>query len=100
VTDGQVALDQVLVVIEVEDRLLDVLAGKGLDRGSGLPQAYRDDLGAVTVHPPPHPGPAVAGRALIARDASLNHISGVGGGILGSDRAAPPGLPAGRTLSV
>ena len=92
-TDGQVALDQVLVVIGSDDRLLDVLAGKGLDRGPGLPQAHRDELGAVTVHPPQRPGPAVAGRALIARDASLDHISGVGGGILGSDRAAPSGLP-------
>ena len=45
-TDGQVALDQVLVVIGSEDRLLDVLAGKGLDRGPGLPQAHRDELGA------------------------------------------------------
>ena len=92
-TDGQVALDQVLVVIGSEDRLLDVLAGKGLDRGPGLPQAHFNDLGAVTVHPPQLPGPAVAGRALIARDASLDHISGVGGGILVSDRAAPSGLP-------
>src|SRR5580658_4164260 len=89
VLGGQVAVDQVLVVLWVEDRPADVRAGEGLDRGPGLPEADRDDLGPVALHPRQRPGPAVAGRALIAVDAGLLHVGQVGGGVRGPDRSAP-----------
>ena len=52
---GQVALDQELLVVRIEDCLLDVLAGKGLNRGPGLPEADRDELGTITLHTPKQP---------------------------------------------
>src|SRR5450755_394659 len=68
---GQVALDKELLVVRIEGCLLDVLAGKGLNRRPGLPEAHRDELGMITLHTPKQPGPTVAGRALIALNAGL-----------------------------
>jgi len=41
---GQVALYEELHVVRIKDRLLDVLAGKALNRGPGLPEAQRDEF--------------------------------------------------------
>ncbi len=49
---GQVPLDEELLVIGIEDGLLDVLAGKALNRSPGLPEAHRDEFGTVIVDPP------------------------------------------------
>jgi hypothetical protein len=58
---GQVALDQELLVIGIEDGLLDVLAGKGLNRGPGFPEAQRNEFGAVTPGLPQQPCPRLPG---------------------------------------
>ena len=86
---GQVALDQELLVVRVEDCLLDVLASEGLNCGPGLPEAHRDELGMITLHTPKQPGPAVAGRALIALDAGLLYVRCISGSVLRPDRPAP-----------
>src|SRR6185437_4829908 len=107
---GQIALDEELLVIWIEDCLLDVLAGKALNCSARLPEAHRDEFGTVTIDPPEQPGPAIARRALIALDAGLLHIRRISGSVLSPDRPAPgsrdhPGIlsylqapPARRTL--
>src|SRR5215831_19494314 len=89
VADGQVAFDQELLVIRIEDRRVDVLAGEAFDRCSRFPQAHRDELGTVTLDPPQQPGAAVAGRALVAFDAGPLHVLRIGGSVFGPDRPAP-----------
>ena len=60
--DNQVTLDQVLVVLRKENRLINVVPGERLDRGPGLPETHGDELGLFSVYAPQQPGPAVAGR--------------------------------------
>src|SRR5438045_117089 len=89
VVHGQVPLGQEAVILGVEDRLLDVLAGEALDSLPRFPEAQGDDFGLLTVGPPHQPGAAVAGRGLVGFDARLLDVAGVGGGVVGADRAAP-----------
>jgi hypothetical protein len=86
---GEIPLDQELVVFWVVDRALDVLAGESLDRLSRLPEAQRDDLGPVAFDPPQQPRTAVSRRLLVAIQAGLLDVSGVGAGVLGPHHAAP-----------
>src|ERR1700683_3560157 len=64
----QVTFYEELLVVRVIDRLLDVLAGEAFDRGPGLPEAQRDEFGAVTLDLPEQPRPAVARDAAVALD--------------------------------
>jgi hypothetical protein len=103
VVDGEVPLDEELVVVGKEDSRADVLAGEGLNGGPGLPEAHRDELGPVAFDPPEQPGPAITRRALVALDSGPLHIGGIRGSILRPDRSPPdsrnhPGhLPASIT---
>jgi len=97
-----------LIVVGIEHSRIDVLAGEGLNRFPGLPEAHRDELGTIALDPPQKPGSAVARRALVAFDSGPLHIRRICGSILRPDRSTPDSrdhlqqLPAGtgskRTL--
>src|SRR5581483_4101606 len=80
---------QVLRVFVVEDGLLDVGAGEGLDGLAGIPEAERDDLGVVAVDPGHHPGAAVARRPAVLAAAGRPDVGDVFRDVLGADDAAP-----------
>src|SRR5215475_3203291 len=86
---GQVAFDQEPLILGVEDSRLDVRPGEGLDRLPRFPEAQGDDLGLLTGGPPQQPRTEVPGCFLVGLDARLLDVAGVGGGVVGADRAAP-----------
>src|ERR1700677_3717504 len=86
---GQVALYEELIVLRIIDRLLDVLTCEAFDRGPGVPEAQRDEFGAVTFDLPQQPRPAVARRTLIALYPGPLHIRGVSGSIVSPYHPAP-----------
>jgi hypothetical protein len=58
----RLAAEEVVFILWVQDRGLDVVAGEGPDRIDRLPQRQGDELGPVALIAPKHPG-ASADRA-------------------------------------
>src|SRR6516162_2976575 len=85
VVRGKVALDQEPVILGVEDRYLDVLAGEALDRLPGIPEAHGDELGPIALDSPERPGAAVPRRLPVALDTGLLDVAGIRGGIISPD---------------
>src|SRR6266566_10101543 len=58
VPDGRLALDQVAVVLGIEHRDVDVVAGEGTDVVERVEEQHRLELGAIAVYAPQHEGAA------------------------------------------
>lgn len=88
-THSKIAFNQEPLVLGVEDSLLDVLTGEAINRFPGFPEAHGNEFGSIPFGSPQHLGTAVSRRFLVALDAGLLDVAGIGGAIVSADRAAP-----------
>src|SRR5829696_2046653 len=89
VRDARLAVDEIALVLGVENRGFDLLAGEGADRIERVPQRQGDELGGAPVVVAQEPGAAVPGRSTVVGKAGLPDVAGVLIGIGGADGAAP-----------
>lgn len=89
VVDGQVALDEIAVILRVENGLLRLRPGERGDRVHRVPQREHDELAAIPNIAAQYERGPVAWRARISRDAGGLHVLGVRVAVLAADGAFP-----------
>ena len=86
---GEVSFDEEGVVFGVEDGLLGILPGEGLDRLDRFLQRKHQELAAITDVAPEHQRREIAWGLRVARHPCLAHVLGVLVPVLTADSALP-----------
>ena len=89
VAHDSLAIDEESVVLRVEDRLFDFVAGESMNRFQGVPEADRQELRRVVVGPTDQIGPLVAWCRRVCGEARLLDVRGIGVGVLGTSPTPP-----------